>query len=98
MADALYPLGKQALLAGDIQWKSGPFGSYWEQEIDMGVTLPGSRLALVTELTIRDGAPESEFTVQTSLNGVDWDSYGGLLEFYTSPFRYVKVRVEVNAP
>ena len=75
---------------------ANPADGYWEQVIDMGVSLPGSRVALVTDTTIRDGAPGSVFTITTSTDGVTYDEYEGLLEFYSVPFRYVKVRVEVT--
>ena len=73
-------------------------GGYWQQVIDLGVLLPGSRVTLVNDITIRDGAPESSFTVSTSEDDITYDEYGGLLEFYSLPFRYVRVRLEVNTP
>jgi hypothetical protein len=75
-----------------------PAGGFFQQIIDMGVLLPPSRVALVTDTTVRDGAPTSEFTISTSEDDITYDEYGGLLEFYSLAFRYVKVRVEVNVP
>lgn len=68
---------------------------YYEEVIDYGAVLSGTRIVASLTSTIIDGEPTITPTIsirETSTS--DWIDYEGLSEVYATGFRYIKVRYD----
>ncbi len=73
-----------------------PASGYYEEIFDYGTSLPATKVT-VTLNAVAISAPSLTIDISTSLDNISYTLYSGVTSVYATNFRYVKVRVTVNA-
>ena len=71
---------------------------YYEETFDFGSTLLSSKITLTYGGTIISGSPIVVSDISISSDNITYVSYQGSSDIYATNFRYVKIRITVNAP
>lgn len=85
-------------IAAGFPYYMQPAGAtgYWQKTIDMGTSLPGSRVTVTPNITILAGTPTYTVDISLSSDNVNWTDFLNTLEVFGSAFRYVKVKVNIS--
>lgn len=71
---------------------------YYEETIDYGAILPGTRVSVTPTTEVVAGEPTLQITISLKENiGDPWTDYVGVSEVFGLNYRYVKVRLDVSA-
>jgi hypothetical protein len=76
--------------------KSVASGSY-QENIDYGSILPGSKITVTLTGTVIAGAPNPSFTIQTSPDNVTFTTFTGVSSVYQTNFRYIRILVTATS-
>jgi sulfur carrier protein ThiS len=71
---------------------------YYEETFDFGVVLGSSRVILNYQGTIIAGTPSVTSKISLSLDNSTFVEYNGVTDVFGTNFRYVKIRITVEAP
>jgi len=70
--------------------------AYMESQLDLGAVVPASRVTVNVNGEVIAGNPTYTCTAFTSVDGETWVDYGVDSEFFSVPFRYLRVRLNVT--
>jgi predicted phage tail protein len=85
--------------AGFPYWIQPTLNSgYYEEEIDYGAALPGTRIVVTLTYQTVIGTVTVTPTISVKLNAGDaWTNYPGVYEVFASNFRYFKIRIDIES-
>lgn len=72
--------------------------SYYEEEVDYGTVVPGSKITLTPTIRVFSGGMTITPTISIKkLVGDSWTDYAGVSSVYATDFRYIKVRYDFSS-